>query len=80
MGDTRVCFIRSKNRESLNSFKNKTGLQDLLATDFGPIEFYGGPPGLRDYYKGNLFTLLCDGILNNWARFGTHIALVEGRV
>jgi hypothetical protein len=78
LGRSWISFLHTKSRAELKSFLGAIYLRGIVASDVGPIEFYGGPPGQRDYQKGTLLTYLCDAILYNWALYGNYAEMVEG--
>lgn len=78
MGNTGICLVATNKRVVIRSYLGSVYLKDALAVNFGPIEFWGGPPNKRDYHRGSLLTLLCDSILFRWSVDGSYADLVQG--
>jgi hypothetical protein len=78
LGRSVISFLQTKNRAELRTFLTATYLDSMLASDIGPIEFWGGPPAGRRFLRGSLLTYLFDVILFNWAVGGNYADLVCG--
>jgi hypothetical protein len=78
-GDTNITFLKTGNRSEIRAFLTATYLDALLASDIGPIEFWGGPPKNRKYFSGSLLTYLFDQILFSWVLHGHYSELVQGK-
>ena len=78
LGRSWISFVRTRNRAELRTFLGATYMNNIAASEVGPIEFWGGPPEQKDYQTGTLLTYLCDAILYNWAVFGNYADMVQG--
>ncbi len=73
-----ISFVRTKRRSEIKTFLGVPGLNGVLAREFGPLQFWGGPPKARGFHTGTLLTYLCDAILYNWMVYGNYADLVQG--
>ncbi len=73
---TPFTFVTTSRRVTLQTLKNASCMGKIAAYSVGPIEFYGGPPGKRQYYVGSLLTMLYDAILYSWKTTGQYEELV----
>ncbi len=78
LGRSWITFVNTKNRAEIKSFLGAIYLRGIAASDVGPIEFWGGPPGHKTYQRGTLLTYLCDAILCHWAIDGNYADMVQG--
>jgi hypothetical protein len=78
LGRSWITFVNTHNRAEIKSFLGAIYLRGIAASDVGPIEFWGGPPGQKGYQKGTLLTYLCDTVLSHWAQDGNYADMVQG--
>jgi hypothetical protein len=78
-GRSIITFVKSGTRRDIRSLLTATHLEQLAPEDFGPIQFWGGPPTRRTHFTGTLLTMLCDSVLYDWATKGHYVEMVEGR-
>jgi hypothetical protein len=74
-----ITFILTGRRYFLEEFKKAHPIKLLSSVDAcmcGPIEFWGGPPFQRNYYRGNLLTCVWDAILYTHFTQGNYADLV----
>ena len=81
MGYDVILFNGTRRVVTLESLQLEyESLKGILAKYVSPIEFWGGPGRVLDYYTGSLLTLLCDRILRAWGTNGSYADLVESFV
>jgi hypothetical protein len=64
LGNPKVHIFASGKLYEVAELVTEDCVRGIQATEVGPLMFWGGPPKRLQYYTGNLFTLLCDRILD----------------
>jgi hypothetical protein len=69
-------YILSDRKSCAKSILALPGADRISAEEISPIEFWGGPPTKRQFYRGTLLTWVCDLVLHAWATKGWYTDMV----
>jgi len=75
-GSTTFKYCLTDRESCAHTIESQTGSGTIGAEEISPIEFWGGPPNKRQFYRGSLLTYLCDLVLHNWVTTGNYNDLV----
>ena len=75
LGNPKVNVFSNGQLFNVEDIVAEDGVKSLRACDVGPFLFWGGPPKKLKYYNGNLYTLLCDRIMDRIQTRGLQAAL-----
>lgn len=74
LGNPSVSVFQVGQLVNIKDIAEKDEFRYRLAKTFGPILFWGGPSAHLNYYRGSLYTLLCDRILDTIDKNGIQAA------
>jgi hypothetical protein len=75
-GYTSFRYILTSRKSCAKSILNLPGADRISAEEISPIEFWGGPPDRRQFYRGTLLTWVCDLVLHAWSTKGYYTDMV----
>jgi hypothetical protein len=74
LGNPNVNVFQEGLLVNIKDIANSDEYRYCPARTIGPLLFWGGPPDHLNYYKGTLYTLLCDRLLDTIDKNGEQAA------